>query len=219
MFGNYSKRKEVIRSNLMIDYKFKSEVMAKGFDLLQKDVSKSFYADYVLNAYGLVARCKYTIEEAEAIDQFMQQNYPLEWKEGQKINHAHYYRVKRLKTRIANMLDSGKCIFLTFTFTDEILAKTTADTRRQKVRRYLAQYNCPYVANIDFGKKNGREHYHAIIQCDSIDYKLYDYGNLDGERIVNSANDNVKLAKYISKLTNHAIKETTKQNYIIYSRD
>lgn len=27
-----------------------------------------------------------------------------------------------------------------------------------------------------------------------------------------------KLAKYISKLTNHAIKETTKQKRIIYSR-
>lgn len=219
MFGNYSKRKEVIRSNLMIDYKFKSEVMAKGFDLLQKDVSKSFYADYVLHSYGLVARSKYSFDEAMAIQDKMQREYPNEWKEAMRINDAHYHRVKRLKKRIATMLDKGSCIFLTFTFTDEVLEKTTRETRRQKIRRYLAHYNCPYVANIDFGKKNGREHYHAIIQCNSIDYKLYDYGNLDGERIVNSANDYVKLSKYIAKLTNHAIKETTKQNYIIYSRD
>ena len=109
------------------------------------------------------------------------------------------------------------CLFLTFTFDEIVLQKTNADTRRQKVIRYLKSYNVPYVANIDFGKQNGREHYHAIIQTDNVDYSLYDYGALNGKKIV-STSDNVKLAKYISKLTNHAIKDTTKRNSIIYSR-
>ena len=115
------------------------------------------------------------------------------------------------------MLESGNCIFLTFTFTDEVLAKTNEDTRRQKVRRYLSSYNCEYVANIDFGKKNGREHYHALIQCNNVDYNAFDYGALNGER-VRSTNDFAKLAKYISKLTNHAIKDTAKGSRLIYNR-
>ena len=202
---------------MFIDYALKSKVMASGLDLLQKDVSKSFYANYVLMSEGLVCNHKYTIEEAEQINEEMSNSIPIEWHEAEKINHAYYQRVRKLKKTIATMLNSGTCLFLTFTFTDETLQKTTKDTRRQKVIRYLKSYNCPYVANIDFGKENGREHYHAIIQADKIDYSLYDYGALNGKK-VNSTSDNFKLAKYISKLTNHAIKDTTKRNSIIYSR-
>ena len=28
-----------------------------------------------------------------------------------------------------------------------------------------------YVANIDYGSKNKREHYHALINCEKIDFK------------------------------------------------
>lgn len=200
----------------MIDYKFKAEVIKLGLNLLQKDVSKSFYADYVLREYGLMANHKYSVEEAQEINTYMLENFPVEWKEAEKINHAHYARVKRLKDKIAEML-KHKCLFLTFTFTYEVLEKTNEDTRRQKIRRFLSAYNCPYVANIDYGKKNGREHYHAIIQADKVDYSKYDYGALNG-KVVRSANDNVKLAKYIAKLTNHAIKDTAKGIRIIYNR-
>lgn len=191
--------------------------MHNGLHLLQKQVSKSIYADYVLNAYGEVLSHKYSIEEAEKIQTEMREINPTEWHEAEKINHAYYCRVKRLKRKIANMLQSGNCIFLTFTFTDETLKSTNADTRRQKVRRFLSSYNCDYVANIDFGKQNGREHYHALIQCDKVDYNAFDYGAINGER-VRSTNDFVKLAKYISKLTNHAIKDTAKGSRIIYNR-
>lgn len=193
--------------------------MDMGLDLLQREVSKSFYADYCRNAWGLVARSKYSVEQAQGIREQMEEDCPKEWKEAERINDAYFHRVKRLKHRISDMLKSGDCLFLTFTFTNYILLTTNADTRRQKVRRYLSQYNCPYVANIDFGKKYGREHYHAIIQCDKVDFSLYNYGALNGQKITNQGDDIVRLAKYISKLTNHAIKKTTKQNYIIYSRN
>ena len=49
------------------------------------------------------------------------------------------------------------------------------------------------------------------------DYNAFDYGALNGER-VRSTNDFVKLAKYISKLTNHAIKDTCKGSRMIYNR-
>ena len=54
---------------MFIDYALKSKVMASGLDLLQKDVSKSFYANYVLMSEGLVCNHKYTIEEAEQINE------------------------------------------------------------------------------------------------------------------------------------------------------
>ena len=115
------------------------------------------------------------------------------------------------------MLESGECLFLTLTFTDATLGKTTEDTRRQAVRRYLKSFGVPYVANIDYGKKNGREHYHAVIQTDHVDYAAYTYGAINGERI-RSAEDYVKLSKYVAKLTNHAIKQTNKRQVIIYSK-
>ena len=115
------------------------------------------------------------------------------------------------------MLESGPCLFLTLTFTDEVLRKTTENTRRQTIRRYLKSFGFPYVANIDYGKKNGREHYHAVIQTDHVDYSAYTYGAINGEKI-HSAEDYVKLSKYVAKLTNHAIKQTNKRQVIIYSK-
>lgn len=191
--------------------------MHNGLHMLQKDVSKSLYAQYVLQAYGEVINHKLDFEEAVKLDLELRAKNPIEWEEARKINYAYYSRVKRLKCKIAKMLESGNCIFLTFTFTDKVLSSTKADTRRQKVRRFLSSYNCDYVANIDFGKKNSREHYHALIQCDKVDYNGFNYGALNGER-VRSTNDFVKLAKYISKLTNHAIKDTCKGSRIIYNR-
>lgn len=201
----------------MSDYKFKSEVIDLGLDLLQKRVSKSFYCQHLLEVHGLVTKPIIPFEEAMQIDSYMIQNFLEQWREAQRINNALYARVRRLNKKIASMIFSGQCIFLTFTFTDEILETTTFDTRRQKVRRFLSSYNCPYVANVDYGKTNGREHYHALIQTNKIDYKKYNYGAINGKR-VSGTNSGVKLAKYIAKLTNHAIKHTTRQNRIIYDR-
>ena len=78
-----------------------------------------------------------------------------------------------------------------------------------------------YVANIDFGSKNGREHYHAIVFPigSSIDLKAWSYGRINAERIHPSDNDIARTTKYIAKLTSHAIKDTTGHAYrIIYSR-
>lgn len=203
--------------NTLIDYALKSKVMHNGLHILQKDVSKTLYAEFVLMSYGEIINHKYDFDFAHKLDLELKQTMPVEWDEARKINYAYYSRVKRLKNKIAKMLESGNCIFLTFTFTDKVLESTNADTRRQKVRRYLSSYNCDYVANIDFGAKNGREHYHALIQTDKVDYKAFDYGALNGEK-VRSTNDFVKLAKYISKLTNHAIKDTCKGSRMIYNR-
>ena len=136
-------------------------------------------------------------------------------RECQRIFDAHRSRSSRVRKRISLMLEKP-CIFLTLTFTDEMLSNTQSSTRRRYIVGFLSQFGVPCIANKDFGKLNGREHYHALIQISNIDYSLYDYGAINGKRVVQSSDTDIKLSKYISKLTNHAIKETTKNSRIIY---
>ena len=146
--------------------------------------------------------------------------YPRLYKECKRIYKARLSRVSRLKKRVSKMLNSGQCIFLTFTFIDGALENLSSQTRKDYVRRFLNSLNCPYVGNIDFGKLNHREHYHALVQCDYVPYTFWLYGNLDGTKVRIGADDTdiAKISRYIAKLTNHAIKETTKNSYILYSR-
>lgn len=140
--------------------------------------------------------------------------------EGLRINNARYHRISRLRKRVESIVYyNGFSYFLTLTFTNDSLNKLSEKTRRRYVHYYLKSISNNYVANIDYGKRNHREHYHAVVQCDYIDSKLWKYGNLDFERI-NIFNDSStdKLSNYVAKLVNHAIKETNKRSVIIYSR-
>ena len=201
----------------MPDYAKKAEVIRSGLCVTEKQVSRAFYAQMLLDTTGEYIYSEMDTQRAEEL-QLYHRMFNLEnWQEAHRINKASYARVRRLKTRIASMLKNGECLFLTLTFTDEILGKTTEDTRRQAVRRYLKSFGVPYVANIDYGKKNGREHYHGVIQIPRIDYSAYTYVAINGERI-RSVEDYTKLSKYVAKLTNHAIKQTNKRQVIIYSK-
>lgn len=111
------------------------------------------------------------------------------------------------------MLTRFECVFLTLTFTDKVLNSTTQETRRRYVSRWLKSKSDYYIANIDYGSENEREHYHAIINC-RVD-NSWEYGAINFKQITNK--NEKALAKYINKLTNHAIKATTKQNKVIYS--
>ena len=56
---------------------------------------------------------------------------------------------------------------------------------------------------------------------DSIDLSLWrSYGNINVQKVRNNSIDlnKKRLSKYICKLSNHAIKETTKRSCLIYSR-
>lgn len=192
-------------------------VLQSDFCQKAKDISKAFYADHILRETGEIVKTKFSIETAEELRSFLLKENEVFYLEAEKINHASYQRVKRLKTRISHFLESGKCCFLTLTFRDEVLDKTSAETRRTYIRKFLKNLKVPYVANKDFGKDFGREHYHAVVQTDRIDLKSYNFGFIFAETI-HKTKSNVKLAKYIAKLTNHAIKETTKRSVILYSR-
>lgn len=134
------------------------------------------------------------------------------------LNRASYYRTARLKERIREAVASGSAWFITITFNPETLSKTNEKTRRVYVSRWLKSLTPFYVANIDYGLKNEREHYHAVITSDKRPPKSWSYGFVDILKVKTTETDTKRVSKYISKLTNHAIKNTTKSKRIIYSR-
>lgn len=140
--------------------------------------------------------------------------------ECRRINIAYFSRKKRLKDRVNDLLHRGTCIFVTLTFRDDVLVSTTEETRRKYVQRYLKEKSDYYVANIDYGVDDlytHREHYHALLVSDFVE-RSWEYGFALHERVRTSSNPKV-IAKYISKLTNHAIKASTKRCCYIYSRN
>lgn len=207
----------------VIDYKYKSTILKTD---LCKRINKIDKQTYINNQDGIIQ--DYALDN-QYFDLLLQYDYK-DIQEARKINKASFYRVKRLRDRVTNMLTSGHCIFCTFNFNDSVLNSTSAETRRKYVSRYLKSFNCQYVANIDFGsdkeytdrkgnkrKGTSREHYHALVCIDRLPMNWsYGYQFLEHVRIKNSTD--VKLSKYISKLSNHAIKETTKRSCLIYSR-
>lgn len=201
-----------------IDYEFKAQVLSEHSDIVR------FQREWSLCNYLRDNDPDRVSEEeietkSELVSCFFQDEYFTQvWREAEKINLAYYARVKRLKDRIRDMLCDGKCYFLTLTFNDETLAKTSAQTRRKYVTLFLKNASDTYCANIDFGSENGREHYHAVIKADTIDMTPWDAYGFSNAKKIASEDDCTPVAKYVSKLTNHAVKATTKGSRAIYSR-
>lgn len=79
-----------------------------------------------------------------------------------------------------------------------------------------------YILNIDFGSKNDREHYHCILATDfdfssdiyfKLTYPCFSYL----EKCVIKDKSIERICKYINKLSNHAVKDTTKMSRIYYN--
>lgn len=156
--------------------------------------------------------------EALAYDSWKRANDSENWKECERLDHARIQRVARLRSKVGYMVRKSDCCFVTLTFTDEVLARTSADTRHRYVKRWLKSNFACGIANIDFGAKNGREHYHAIVPGARISHDSWKYGAVKGKTIKQADDSAVqKVACYTAKLVNHAIKETTKGCRSIYS--
>lgn len=155
------------------------------------------------------------------------------WHIAENLNGAKYAKSRRLWKKVKKMLENGKCYFLTLTFLDADLSHSTFKERRRWVTEYLKSQTDYYIANIDFGEKNGREHYHAIIRIDEFNgdnakqwsehhrefLKEKDKRNLDFKKCYSSSETSAKkMAKYVTKLTSHALKDTNISNRVIYSR-
>lgn len=204
----------------MPDYERKAKVISSGLVKQVKSVKRAIFVDGWLRTTGEILKADMDYETAVEQRFFYRQFYPDDWHEAELVADANKHQVYRLRKRIETMLTTSQdCVFLTITFRDDVLAKTSPETRRQYVRKWLKDNSTKYVANIDFGGKNGREHYHAVSDA-RIDPLSWPYGNCGVEKVryAPESKSPVKLAKYVSKLTNHAIKETTKRCALIYSR-
>lgn len=126
-------------------------------------------------------------------------------------------RRNRVKKHLMNMFKQGSCIFCTLTFDDNNYVDVSPQTRRKYVQRFLHRFKY-YICNIDYGDLNGREHYHAVVVSDKVDCKWWKYGNIDFEKVKQYKQDNQCITSYLCKLTNHAIKTSTKNYRLLYSR-
>lgn len=149
----------------------------------------------------------------------------------QQLNANAYKRAKRVRERTSEVIKEGKAIWLTLSFSDEVLAQTTPGTRRKYVARFLKSCSDDYVAHKDFGNDNEyidrkgqkrkgtkREHYHALVKSEKIALQGWVYGVSLAERVRNQDADVLRTSKYIVKLAHHALKETAQTTRLIYSR-
>lgn len=147
-----------------------------------------------------------------------------EVKECLKIRDNRRNRARRIRNRIvywANMRKKTvKTEFVTFTFTDKTLETTERSTRVQYIRRKLSELCLDYIGNVDFGGKNGREHYHFVTMTDlETDLykelaKLRELGAIYIEPFRNNGFSLKTIANYTDKLTNHALKTAGNMNII-----
>lgn len=198
----------------------------KGINML--DAMSSLSRNYYLLQTGAISYDEYYssvyIKTLCDIVYSFEEEYPSHYVECSKIIQAQHKKRKRLQDKITNMLDScTDVVFVTLTFSDDYLYNTSELYRRKSITAFLKKYCTQYIANIDFGKLNGREHYHAIIgnylPLEALDeYRSIFNSSIHVERVRNHTTDTSKLAKYVAKLTNHALKVTTKRQALIYSR-
>lgn len=148
---------------------------------------------------------------------------------------AESARTHRLRKRLAPMIMEGAW-FLTLTFDDLHLASTTPETRRVYVRKFLKSNFLHFVANKDFGRDFGREHYHAVVSmpfdlavfalvhdangCHSkLDGWICGFSNWEKVGRLGTGEDLKHVSRYLAKLQNHALKETaSKDERMIFSR-
>lgn len=110
------------------------------------------------------------------------------------------WRTKKYLNEMAESYDH--LFFVTLTFDDETLNNTSEQTRHRYVSKYLKENVRCYYANVDYGSKNEREHYHAVVS-DRVDFTKWNYGSINAKQVRRSTDG---IATYMRKLTNHANK-------------
>lgn len=137
---------------------------------------------------------------------------------------ARYNKVSRIKQHFIYLFHRRKNIyFLTFTFNDKYLKKCDR-TRKDLIKKVLKNFDNDslFILNIDYGKQNERLHFHCIYGTNSdLDLKKYLNTNYPcfsyTESIRQDCNSIKKISKYINKLSNHAVKDSTCNSRIYFN--
>lgn len=125
-------------------------------------------------------------------------------------NRITYWRAWRDRTT--------ELYFVTFTLNNESLQSMTTDTHKKYITRVLKQFCLDYIGNIDYGKKNGRPHFHFIIVVsigtnpleELEDLKKYGWVQVERWRPTKKRNEADALkatVNYTDKLAMHALKD------------
>lgn len=153
------------------------------------------------------------------------------FEECRKYYLSRQAKQRRLFKRISKYFNRGFAFFVTLTFDDYYLQSLSFASKREAVTSFFRGLNAFYIANVDYGEKNNRIHYHAFIVLENIPdnvnikkIKNRLFYNIPGWRfgfssfaIINGYDSDIKrISKYINKLTNHAVKDTADK--IIYCR-
>ena len=201
---------------------FKQRVIESGVLKLYKDKKKENYK-------SSFAWCESedTQHTGELIFTAVNDNY-FQWmlycKEHQELDcamrlaNSEGRKWRRVYEKINELVATGRAVFITLTFTDNVLSKTSALTRRRYVARYLKQFSNVYVANIDFSPVKHREHYHCVID-NRVDMSKWSYGFVYAEQVRTQDYNAKRVSKYVAKLSNHALKVKALSTRLIYSRD
>lgn len=137
---------------------------------------------------------------------------------------ARYNKVGRVKKRFLYLFCRYKYLyFCTFTFNDNYINKSDR-TKKDIIKSTLYNFDedIKYIINIDYGKKNEREHYHGIIatncDCNFVNYMILGYPFISyTECIRMNSNSLRKVPKYLNKLSNHSVKDTTRNSRVLYN--
>lgn len=137
---------------------------------------------------------------------------------------ARYNKVSRIKQHFIYMVMNKKNLyFLTFTFDDKYIKKCDR-TKKDLIKNLLIEidFNSYIILNVDYGSQTERQHYHCIygtnkdLNLKSILDKYYPcFSYTEKIRLDNSSIN--KISKYINKLSNHAIKDSTKGSRIYFN--
>lgn len=200
---------------MLIDYKEKQAILSLKLDIIQKRLSKWYHRQIQITP----EEDQYQVldQKLKMIKKFNKKYGSKMWYKAELLNHARYKRKQRIQQKIESMVLSGSALFITLTFNNQVLNDTNEATRRRYVARWCKANSPFYVANIDYGDENNREHYHAVLMAGNYSKWLYGFSKI---KIVRSkSKDLSKVSKYVSKLTNHAIKKSGKLKRIIYSKN
>lgn len=122
---------------------------------------------------------------------------------------------KRILNIIKRVISSSEHVyFATFTLNNDFVSEDYKLIVR-KLTRILRIYCTDFICNADFGKSNNRLHFHGVISTDLVDVlkESYYLGFSDFQFLKFDSSD-VALTKYLYKLRNHAIKDTTSYRII-----
>ena len=140
----------------------------------------------------------------------------------EKILNSRYCKVSRIKKRLVYLITHFDYLyFCTFTFDDNFIKKCDR-SKRDLIKHCIIRLDddVNYILNVDYGKKNEREHYHCIIATNNNgnlrNYLKSYYPFFTSCDSINKSNNDIKrLSKYINKLSNHCVKDTTKNKRVV----